>query len=425
LWAKEEAPPLIAEEKAESMVAGKVQFSQFIILSPESDVFPIEPTPKNPCWVVRSIVDGNLVVTIIDAVTGESLGYGVPPPQIASFSLSGPKYENPCSWTWTSWYLNASNWFEQMGYSTEVIEWPTESEIISHIESTETAVFYEVAHGSSHSFSGGCPDGNWFELTTSDEVRSWIFDYTKMPLTFLGGCEGMCTTGPGTFSYEFRKGSSADTATVGYCGMAASYCAVCWISSIRWQNTFLGFISDGYTVEEAFEEAMVAYPMCYRSEGSCMRFAGDADLTLVPVVGRVPSIEVPVDIKPGNCPNRLDITKKGVLTTVILGTEHFDVYEIDIASIGLDGVKPIRSGYKDVAASFDPFDGEPCECEESDADGLDDLTLRFRTQDIVAAMGGVEDGEEVVLTLTGNMMNGTRIEGADCVVIITKRPKRH
>ena len=63
------------------MAEGKVQFSKLYIISPESDVFPLEPTPQNPCWVVRSISDGTPIVTIIDAVTGNFLGHGVLPPQ--------------------------------------------------------------------------------------------------------------------------------------------------------------------------------------------------------------------------------------------------------------------------------------------------------------------------------------------------------
>jgi hypothetical protein len=59
---------------------GEIQFSELYIILPDSDVFPIEPTPINPCWAVRSIIDGMLTVTIIDAVTGENLGNGVPPP---------------------------------------------------------------------------------------------------------------------------------------------------------------------------------------------------------------------------------------------------------------------------------------------------------------------------------------------------------
>ncbi|MBW2172758.1 MAG: hypothetical protein JRF69_12450, partial [Deltaproteobacteria bacterium] len=52
LWAKEEAPPLIAKQNAESVVEGEVQFSQLIIISPESEVFPIGLDSPTPCWVV-------------------------------------------------------------------------------------------------------------------------------------------------------------------------------------------------------------------------------------------------------------------------------------------------------------------------------------------------------------------------------------
>ena len=39
------------------MVEGSVQFSELIIIDPQSYVFPTEHTPPNPCWVVRSLVD--------------------------------------------------------------------------------------------------------------------------------------------------------------------------------------------------------------------------------------------------------------------------------------------------------------------------------------------------------------------------------
>ena len=71
----------ITQKHAESMVKGEVQSAKLYIISPESHVFPLDPTPENPCWVVRSITDGNMIVTIIDAVTGKIAGYGVPPPK--------------------------------------------------------------------------------------------------------------------------------------------------------------------------------------------------------------------------------------------------------------------------------------------------------------------------------------------------------
>lgn len=60
----------VTQKQAESMVEGYVQFSNLYYISPDSYVFsPIQPTPKNPCWVVDS--DGEVrgrIKTVIDAV---------------------------------------------------------------------------------------------------------------------------------------------------------------------------------------------------------------------------------------------------------------------------------------------------------------------------------------------------------------------
>lgn len=70
----------ITKKLAESMVEGKVEYSELYIISPESDVFPLDPPPDDPCWVVRSISSSNAVITMIDAMTGKIVGYGIPPP---------------------------------------------------------------------------------------------------------------------------------------------------------------------------------------------------------------------------------------------------------------------------------------------------------------------------------------------------------
>ena len=95
---------------------------------------------------MRSVDVDVMDITIIDAVDGEILGYGIPP-AYTGFSFSGPCYFYPCSWSWDAWYLNAHSWFNSMGYSSEDVEWPTESKVRSHIQSHDTAVFYEIAHG--------------------------------------------------------------------------------------------------------------------------------------------------------------------------------------------------------------------------------------------------------------------------------------
>ena len=274
--------PKITKEQAESIAGGGSATLYFI--SPESDGFPLDPTPENPCWVVRSVDNGKMIVTIIDAVEGKILGYGVPPPQITGFSLSGPQNHTPCVGVWTAWYQNAESWFNTMGYPTEAVVWPTEAKVQSHIQSTETAMFYELAHGGSYSFASGCIGGTTYEGTTASEIKTWITGFTKMPFTFIGSCGGMCYTTDGTLSYEFRKGSMDDTVTVGYCGMGTTPCNVsCWgTPSKLWQDALFNYMNQSWTVKAAFNQALADYPMCV----NCMRFAGDENLKVVPTVTR-------------------------------------------------------------------------------------------------------------------------------------------
>jgi hypothetical protein len=133
----------------------------------------------------------------------------------------------------------------------------------------------------------------------------------------------------------------------------------------------------------------------------------------------VPSVSVPFDIKPGSCPNRLNIRSKGLLRIAILGTGEVDATNIDPASVRLEGVAPIRSQIEDVSQPvIDPQD--ICDCSEEPGDAFDDLTLTFKKKEIVCELGDVSDGDEVVLTLTGETFDRTRIEGQDCVLIRKK-----
>lgn len=126
-------------------------------------------------------------------------------------------------------------------------------------------------------------------------------------------------------------------------------------------------------------------------------------------------ITVSVDVKPMSWPNPLNVNKKGVLPVAILGTEDFDVTQIDPATILLEGVAPLRWALEDVGTPGDQLAGP---------DGFTDLTLKFDAQEIVAALGDVNDGDVIVLHLTGNLkeeFSGTAIVGEDVVRIIKKK----
>lgn len=137
-------------------------------------------------------------------------------------------------------------------------------------------------------------------------------------------------------------------------------------------------------------------------------------LTLERIAPPPPVITVTVDVKPMSWPNPLGVKDKGVLPVAILGTEDFDVTQIDPATILLEGVAPLRWALQDVGTVGNPLLGP---------DGFIDLTLKFDAQAIVAVLGPVSGGDVVVLHLIGNLkteFGGTPIEGEDVVVIIKK-----
>jgi len=142
-------------------------------------------------------------------------------------------------------------------------------------------------------------------------------------------------------------------------------------------------------------------------------------------IGGLPSA-VPTDIRPQSCPNPLNVNAKGVLPVAILGTEGFDVTAVDPASVLLEGVAPLRWNLEDVATPFEPYIGkeDAFDCTEDGPDGYLDLTLKYNIQELVGALGDVNDGDVLVLELTGNLKEeygGTPIVGEDVVVILKKR----
>jgi hypothetical protein len=141
----------------------------------------------------------------------------------------------------------------------------------------------------------------------------------------------------------------------------------------------------------------------------------DTTLTIIPK----PALVVAVDIKPGGCPNPVNVKSSGVLPVAILGTGDCDVTTIVPTSVRLAGVEPLRNSLEDVATPVS--DVNDCNCTEDGPDGLLDLTLKFETQEIVEAIGDVNNGDVVTLELTGVLYDPipyeTPIEGADCIVI--------
>ena len=134
---------------------------------------------------------------------------------------------------------------------------------------------------------------------------------------------------------------------------------------------------------------------------------------------------VPVDIKPGFCPNPLVVTKRGVVTVAMLGTDGFNVNEIDRNSIRLlEVVQPVGSNVIDVATPYKLFTWnssgtniEADSCTDRGPDGKPDLVLTFEKKDILKALGSVKPGAVLVVRLTARHKSGASLVGQDVVLI--------
>jgi len=137
-----------------------------------------------------------------------------------------------------------------------------------------------------------------------------------------------------------------------------------------------------------------------------------------------------LDIKPGSCPNSFNRRSHGVLPVALLGTDEFDVMDIDVATVQLaradciggsvtphEGPPGPHSVYEDVAT---PFEGETCDCHEEGPDGFMDLSMKFKTDEVVASLllDELDPGALVELQVTGLLVDGTVFAATDCIRLV-------
>lgn len=114
------------------------------------------------------------------------------------------------------------------------------------------------------------------------------------------------------------------------------------------------------------------------------------------------SIEVLIDIKPGSYPNSLNINGNGVIPVAVLGSESFDVTQIDRSTLLFAGL-PVRV----------KGNGAPqCSISDVNGDGYNDLVCQF--------VDNVDDWlpGDAEATLAGNLLDTTPFAGTDTIRIV-------
>lgn len=140
-----------------------------------------------------------------------------------------------------------------------------------------------------------------------------------------------------------------------------------------------------------------------------------------------------LDIRPGECPNRVVTQAQGQWAAALMGSSTFDVRKVDPTSLVLsrsDGVggKVLaqlmlagkRPQFVDVAT---PYAGELCGCHALQGDGMPDLVMKFENAEVVRALElwRLSGDVSLELRLAGRMNDGTHFEASDCVLVRAPR----
>jgi len=117
-------------------------------------------------------------------------------------------------------------------------------------------------------------------------------------------------------------------------------------------------------------------------------------------------VEVDIDIKPGSDPNSINTRSMGVVPVAILGSDTFDVTDVDVTTLMFGNASPAHD-------LTDP-DTYNEHIQDVNDDGFDDLVSHYKQKETGIACTDIE------ATLTGELLDGTPIDGTDSV-----NPKCH
>ncbi|MCP4248179.1 MAG: hypothetical protein GY778_14130 [bacterium] len=287
----------------------------------------------------------------------------------------------------------------------------------------------------SFSWSTDCPGGT-FDDNTLESPALTVNSVGPCPLTcnvFLTVDDGASTDGcQATVTID-------DTAAPVFDSFPGDLAVTCGESTDP-GDTGTATASDGCDLNPAVTHSdSVSDPTCpadpvqstitrtWTATDACGNSASDTQT--ITVLKRV----LDMDLKPGSCPNPFNRRSHGVLPVALLGSADFDVTTVDLASVVLSRADCVggstaphegpRGPHTVVSDVGTPFDGELCGCHELEGDGIDDLSMKFKVQDLVAALelDGLSPGSMVELVVSGELADGCKFIASDCLRLVPAR----
>jgi hypothetical protein len=124
------------------------------------------------------------------------------------------------------------------------------------------------------------------------------------------------------------------------------------------------------------------------------------------------TVDVMIDVRPGNCKNAVNIESRATVRVAVLGSDPLDVGQIDVGSVRVEGMEPFRTVFRDV--------GTPGQCNRT-PDGTLDLALVIDAAELMAVLRGrdvpVRHGLSVTLQVEGLLHDGRPFVGQDDIFL--------
>lgn len=131
-------------------------------------------------------------------------------------------------------------------------------------------------------------------------------------------------------------------------------------------------------------------------------------------------VKVNFDYRPLRCPNTLLASGNGAEEAAILGTSTFDINQVDLSSVKLNGIPFKKSRIIDKTAPYAGTVSDCSTCSTLPPDGVKDLEFLFDNQQLLKTLGTVQNKQCIKVTITGKLLplyGSIPFVGEDYIVI--------